>query len=126
MFFREFERSDRAIECYERSLKICEKIYGPEHFHITIRLNNLGVALQESGQPVEAIKYLKRAYEIALKHPSMGKDHPYTKIFKEHLELTNAKIIRVPHLKPDSTQREHIEFPTMEEYQQKKKNLVVL
>ena len=42
-----------ARECFERALKIDEKVYGPDHPTVAIDVNNLGLVLQALGKLAE-------------------------------------------------------------------------
>ncbi|HEU0079855.1 MAG TPA: tetratricopeptide repeat protein, partial [Longimicrobiaceae bacterium] len=63
--------------------KIDESSYGPDHPKVAIRLNNLGLVLQDLGELAKARKLLTRALTIF--GVSNGPDHPSTRTVRENL-----------------------------------------
>jgi tetratricopeptide (TPR) repeat protein len=55
---------DKAIELYERALKIVSNHYGENHIECTLYLNNLGSNYRSKGNTVKAMEYLKKALSI--------------------------------------------------------------
>ena len=80
---------DRAIEYYQKALKIDLKKLGPEHPNVAIRYNNLGLAYGRKGDFDSAIECYQKALKISLKR--LGKNHPYTKIFQKNLNSAKQK-----------------------------------
>ena len=75
---------DRAIESYQKALKIGLKEFGPEHPEVAVRHNNLGAAYDHKGDYGRAIEYYQKALKIALK--KLGRNHPYTKTYQKNLD----------------------------------------
>jgi tetratricopeptide (TPR) repeat protein len=67
----EFTGSKSALQ---RAIEIGERVYGPDHPTVAIRVNNLGSVLQDLGELQEAKKCFERALEIDEK--VYGPDHP--------------------------------------------------
>ena len=57
-----------------RALAITEKVFGPNHPKVAIRLNNLAQLLQDTGRLAEAEPLMRRALEID--EHSFGTEHP--------------------------------------------------
>ncbi len=78
----EFSEAKSALE---RALEIDEKVYGPDHPNVAIRVNNLGGVLEDLGDLAGA----KKSYERALKifQVRLGEEHPSTKTVRRNLEL---------------------------------------
>ncbi|MFH0809420.1 MAG: FxSxx-COOH system tetratricopeptide repeat protein [Pseudomonadota bacterium] len=67
LYLQVLARFAQARACFERALRIGEKVYDPDHPQVAIYVNNLGLVLQDLGELPEARKHLKRALEIAEK-----------------------------------------------------------
>ncbi len=65
---------DRAIEYYQKALKIDLKQLGPDHPDVAIGYNNIGLVYKRKGDYDRAIKYYKKALKIDLKQ--LGSNHP--------------------------------------------------
>ena len=65
---------DRAIEYYQKALKIDLKKLGPEHPDTAIRYNNIGTGYYSKGEYDRAIEYYQKALKIDLK--KLGAEHP--------------------------------------------------
>jgi len=65
---------DGAKKSYERALQIDEKVYGPDHPNVAIRVNNLGGVLEDLGDLAGAKNCFERALTIDEK--VYGPDHP--------------------------------------------------
>ena len=65
---------DRAIEYYQKALKIDLKQLGPDHPNVATRYNNLGVAFDNKGDHDRAIEYYQKSLKIGMKQ--LGPDHP--------------------------------------------------
>ena len=76
---------DRAIEYYQKALKIDLKKLDPEHPEVAIRYNNLGLAYGNKGDYDRAIEYYQKALKIALK--KLGPEHPKVAISYNNLGL---------------------------------------
>ena len=71
---------DKAIEYFQKSLKINLKKLGSEHPNVALNYNNLGFACDGKGDYDEAIEYYKKSLEMNLKklgpeHPSVARDY---------------------------------------------------
>ncbi len=66
---------DRAIEYYNKVLKISLKTLGSEHPHVADVYNNLGLAYSDKGNHDRAIEYYNKALKIHLK--TLGPEHPH-------------------------------------------------
>ncbi|MEJ2856521.1 MULTISPECIES: FxSxx-COOH system tetratricopeptide repeat protein [unclassified Saccharothrix] len=73
-YLRTHGRPDQARPLSERALAITEAATGPDHHHVAIRLNNLGLVLRDLGHPDEARALFERALAIA--EAANGPDHP--------------------------------------------------
>ena len=60
-------RLEEVLENQKRSLKITEKVFGPEHHKTQTILNNLSLILQDLGRLDEALENQKRSLKIAEK-----------------------------------------------------------
>ena len=65
---------DKAIEYFQKSLKINLKKLGSEDPNVAINYNNLGFACDGKGDHDEAIEYYKKSLEINL--AKLGSEHP--------------------------------------------------
>ena len=65
---------DKAIEYYQKSLKIGLKKLGSEHPDVATSYNNLGKAYESKGDYGKAIEYCQKALKIDLK--KLGPEHP--------------------------------------------------
>jgi len=74
-----------ARALYERALAIGEKVYGPDHPTVAIRVNNLGGVLKSLGDLQGAKKLYERALLIFQKR--LGENHTNTKTVQENLDL---------------------------------------
>ena len=75
---------DKAIEQYERALKIKENAFGVDHINTASTIMNLGITFEQIGNLVLATTHLKRGYNIFLS--SLGPQHPNTIKAKRILE----------------------------------------
>jgi Tfp pilus assembly protein PilF len=74
---------------FERSLKIAEAVYGPEHPDVAVRLSNLGVVLWDLGNQAGARANFERALKILKK--VLGDDHPNTLLVQKNLAALPIK-----------------------------------
>jgi nephrocystin-3 len=81
----EFSIYKEAQPLMEKALQIDEKIYGPDHPNVAIRLNNLAQLLQAKNRLKEAELLMKRALSIDEKY--YGHDHPEIAISLNNLAL---------------------------------------
>jgi len=65
---------DKAIEYYNKALKIVLKTLGPEHPYVANTYNGLGIAYRNKGDYDKAIEYYNKALKIVLK--TLGPEHP--------------------------------------------------
>jgi len=77
---------DRAIEYYQKALKIDLKQRGPDHPDVAIRYNNLGVAFDRKYEHDRAIEYYQKALKINLKR--LGPDHPKVAVMYNNIGLS--------------------------------------
>lgn len=80
---------DKAIEYFEKALKIDLKALGDEHPNVATRYNNLGSAWYSKGEYDKAIEYYKKALEILRKVYPNG--HPHVDTVEKHLEMARQK-----------------------------------
>lgn len=66
-----------------RALAIGEQVYGPDHPEVAIRVNNLGLVLQDLGDLAGARAHFERALAIAEK--AYGPDHPTVVAIRDNL-----------------------------------------
>jgi tetratricopeptide (TPR) repeat protein len=76
MAYRSKGEYDRAIEYYQKALKIDLKKLGPEHPNVAALYNNIGLAYGSKGEYDRAIEYYQKALKIDLK--KLGPEHPGT------------------------------------------------
>jgi tetratricopeptide (TPR) repeat protein len=67
----------------ERSLAIKEKHFGSDNIETAKTLRNLSNAYKFSGDLKKALEFSENAYNIFLKYPSFGPNHPHTKMALE-------------------------------------------
>ena len=72
----DFGEYDRAIEFYERSLKITLAVLGENHPDTATSYNNLGSAYDRKGEYDRAIEFYER--DLKIKLATLGENHPYT------------------------------------------------
>ena len=77
---------DKAIEYFQKSLKINLKKLGLEHQDVARDYNNLGVAYQSKGDYDEAIEYFYKSLKIYLK--KLGSEDPDVALNYNNLGLT--------------------------------------
>jgi len=63
-----------AEQLLRRSLATDERIYGPDHHKVAIRVNNIGQILHAQGDLAGALTYIRRA--LAIDEKIYGPDHP--------------------------------------------------
>lgn len=73
-----------AKKCFERALKIDEKVYGSDHREVATDVNNLGRVLKDMDDPEGAKKNYERALKIF--QESLGEDHKSTNIVRDNLD----------------------------------------
>jgi len=74
-----------ALESYERSLRIREKVLGPEHPQVGICLSNIGDLYRRMGDLDRALEFVRRA--MAVWGRSYGEGHPQLAIAHYNLGL---------------------------------------
>ena len=67
---------DKALEYYQKSLKIREKVYGKEHPDTAESYNNIGSVYNSKGEYDKALEYYQKSLKICEK--VYGKEHPST------------------------------------------------
>ncbi|QVJ81661.1 Tfp pilus assembly protein PilF [Prevotella sp. khp1] len=75
-FLYDHAHYEKAIEIYNRQIKMCEDFYGKEHPDTAGSYNNIGAVYCDLGNYDKALEYQKRALEIREK--VYGKEHPET------------------------------------------------
>lgn len=75
-FLEKYAKYSRAIESYNRLMKLCEVFYGKEHPDTAKSYSGLGVAYYYVGDYDKALVYYQQALDIRVK--VLGKDHPDT------------------------------------------------
>ena len=65
---------EKAKSCFERALKIDEKVFGLDHPSVATMVNNLGSVLKDLGETEKAKSCFERALKIDEK--AFGLDHP--------------------------------------------------
>jgi len=68
-----------------RALSLDETLFGREHPHVAIHLNNLALMLQDARRPHEAEPLMREAVEIFDR--ALGPDHPTSRGVRQNLEL---------------------------------------
>ncbi len=77
------ERYDESEPIYRHVLIEFEKIYGPEHYEITVNLNNLANVRYARGDFQEAELLFRRS--LAIKEKTLGAHHPDTALTANNL-----------------------------------------
>lgn len=72
------------------ALEICKKVLPPDHPDIASSCNNLSGAYAPQGQYAEALKWERRALEIA--EHSLPEDHLYRRKYREGVEYLERKL----------------------------------
>jgi len=72
-----------AKSLHERALEIDEKVYGPDHPTVAIRVNNLGGVLRTMGDLEGATERFEQAIKIA--ENAYGPDHPDVAVYVNNL-----------------------------------------
>jgi tetratricopeptide (TPR) repeat protein len=85
LYLQTLGRFVEARSVIEKALKIDEKVYGPDHPTVAIRVNNLGGVLQALGELQEARIYFERAIKIG--ETAYGPDHPNVAIRANNLGM---------------------------------------
>jgi tetratricopeptide (TPR) repeat protein len=85
LYLKELADYEGAKNNFERALAIGEKIYGPDHPNVAIRVNNLGLVLKDLGDLQGAKKNFERA--LAIDEKVYGPDHPNVAIRVNNLGL---------------------------------------
>ena len=73
-----------ARAAFERALTIDEATFGPDHWKVAIRINNLGLVLRDQGDLTGARAAFERA--LAIWERVLGPDHPNTRKARANLE----------------------------------------
>lgn len=67
---------DKALEVYNRLIKLCEDFYGKEHPHTAASYNNIGNVYYDLGDYDKALEYYTQALDI--QEQILGKEYPET------------------------------------------------
>ena len=81
---------DKAIEFYNKALKIYLATLGENHPSTASTYNNLGLAWSDKGEYDKAIEFYNKALKITL--ATLGENHPHTKIVKNNIEELKEKL----------------------------------
>ena len=73
----------KAIECYEKSLKIRLRVLGEEHPTVATSYYNLGCVHNVRGSYTKAVGNYEKSLEIRSK--ALGEEHPHTKNVEKSL-----------------------------------------
>lgn len=65
---------EKAIEYYEKALRINEKVLGKEHSEIATNLNNIGAVYNDKGEYDMALEYYGMA--LLIREKVFGREHP--------------------------------------------------
>ncbi|MDP6036062.1 MAG: tetratricopeptide repeat protein, partial [Verrucomicrobiota bacterium] len=71
-------------EHYQKSLAIQLKKLGPEHPHVALSYNNIGLVHRKKGEHNKALEHYQKSLAIHLK--KLGPNHPDTKKTKAELD----------------------------------------
>ncbi len=80
---------NKAIEFYNKDLKISIAKLGKDHPDVAGTYNNLGLAYDSKGNYEKAIEYFDKALKIWI--PKLGRDHPHTRTVQENLSIVKKK-----------------------------------
>ncbi|MBA3012951.1 MAG: tetratricopeptide repeat protein [Desulfobacula sp.] len=86
MAYKTLGETTKAIEYYEKALRIDLNVFGDQHPKVAIRYNNLGSAYKTLGETTKAIEYFEKALRIFT--TVYGENHPNTKTVNQNLEIT--------------------------------------
>ncbi len=73
-------RFNLSVKRSRRALEIDEKVLGPEHPEVAVRLNVLALLYKDQGREAEAEPLFKRA--LAISDKALGPEHPITKLIR--------------------------------------------
>jgi tetratricopeptide (TPR) repeat protein len=83
---------DRAIELYERALRIQTAILGEMHADTATTIRSMGASYSEKGQYDRAIELTERALRIC--HQALGPHHPQTQQTEQSLANIRSNAAR--------------------------------
>ncbi|MBQ6194890.1 MAG: DUF2225 domain-containing protein [Prevotella sp.] len=89
-FLHDYALYGKAIEVYNRLIKICEEFYGKEHPDTASSYNNIGIVYKDRGDYNKALDYYQQALNI--KEKVRGKEHPDTASSYNNIGLVYAHI----------------------------------
>jgi tetratricopeptide (TPR) repeat protein len=72
--YKQKDDYDKAIEYYQKALKLDFEQVGPGHTEVAIRYNNLGIAYEYKGEYDKAIEYYQKALKMGFEQ--LGPEHP--------------------------------------------------
>ena len=98
---------EKQKQLLERVLAINEEHFGLNHPSTAVALGNLANAYENIGSIADAKTYMNRAYQIFLRFPGFGENHPYTKKAFQHLKRLN----RIPNnfIRPSNKKEDKVE-----------------
>lgn len=85
-------RLEEARRFLERSIAIGEATFGPNHYVVSMRRNNLGLLLRDLGDIAGAYREISRALEIMKRE--VGAGHRRVIQFEKHLEIVGRELKR--------------------------------
>jgi tetratricopeptide (TPR) repeat protein len=84
MVLKDLGEMEKARSCFERALKIDEKVFGIEHPSVATKANNLGLVLRDLGKREKARECFERSYRIFQQF--FGDNHHLTLKVKANLD----------------------------------------
>jgi len=81
---------DKAIEYYEKDLKITLATLGENHPSTATSYNNIGSVWKSKGKYDKAIEYLEKALKISIN--TLGEGHPNVAVVKGNLESAKESL----------------------------------
>ena len=76
---------DKALEYYEKSREIQEKVLGKDHPSTATTYNNMALVYCAQGEYDKSLEYYEKALKILT--VKLGEEHPYTKTVRENIEF---------------------------------------
>ncbi len=82
----------KALEWFERALKISEKVLGKEHPSTATTYNNIALVYSDLGEYEKALEWFERALKISEK--VFGKQHPHTIKIANNMQFVLNKLTK--------------------------------
>jgi tetratricopeptide (TPR) repeat protein len=80
----------KALECYNKSLAIREKVLGLEHPSVATTYNNIGIVNRCQGDYAKALEYFGKS--LAIREKALGPGHPDAKATRENIIQTKYSL----------------------------------